>query len=200
MRPDSGQRRLAEPVGTDIMPARRFVMTSKQFYDWQTVGGTGDVMRLIMVLEKLDLPWCMIGGLAVNHWAAEPMVTQDVDIVIALDQVEAAVKALEDAGFISKRFAWSINLTGESKVSVQISTEEMYREFPSRSIPADIHGILMRVASLEDTLAGKLSAYADAQRRASKRQKDLADIARLLESHPSLQSRIPAEILARING
>ena len=78
-----------------------------------------------------------------------------------------------------------------SKASIQISTDEMYREFPSCSIPAGIHGILTRVASLEDTLADKLGAYADARRRASKRQKDLADIARLMESHPSLQSRIP---------
>ena len=173
-------------------------MTGKQFYDWQTVGGADDVMRLIAVLEKLDLPWCMIGGLAVNHWAAEPMVTQDVDIVIAMDRVEAAVKALEEANFVAKRFAWSINLTGDSTVSIQISTAEMYRDFPARAVPADIHGILMRVASLEDTLAGKLSAYADRERRASKRQKDLADIARLLESHPELRSRVPAEILARI--
>lgn len=39
----------------------------------------------------------------------------------------------------------------------QISTDEMYREFPARGVPADIHGILMRVASLEDTLTGKLA-------------------------------------------
>ena len=175
-------------------------MTNKQFYDWQTVGGAGDVMRLVAVLEKLDLPWCMIGGLAVNHWAEEPMVTQDVDIVIAMDQVDAAVKALEEAGFKSKRFDWSVNLTGESKVSIQISTEDMYREFPARSVPADIHGILMRVAALEDTMAGKLSAYSDPQRRASKRQKDLADIARLIESHPALRAKVPEAILKRLEG
>ena len=29
------------------------------------------------MLERLDVPWCAIGGLAVNHWA--PVVTADVD-------------------------------------------------------------------------------------------------------------------------
>ena len=68
----------------------------------------------------------------------------------------------------------------------QLSTEAFYTEFPSRSIPADIHGILMRVASLEDTLRGKVEAWRDSERRQSKRLKDLADIARLVESHPHL--------------
>ena len=37
-------------------------MTKKQFYDWQTEGGTDDVMRLIDVLERADVSWCAIGG------------------------------------------------------------------------------------------------------------------------------------------
>jgi hypothetical protein len=53
-------------------------VTAKQFYDWQTAGGTDDVMRLVDCLERADIPWCAIGGVAVNHWADEPMVTQDV--------------------------------------------------------------------------------------------------------------------------
>jgi hypothetical protein len=38
----------------------------------------------------------------------------------------------------------------------------------------------------------------DDQRRPSKRQKDLADIARLIESYPYLRQRIPTELLARL--
>jgi hypothetical protein len=173
-------------------------MTMRQFYDWQTAGGGDDVSLLVATLEKLQIQWCMIGGLAVNHWAEEPMATADVDIVIALERVDDAVKALSEAGFVSERFKWSINLKGHSKVSVQISTKKFCREFPSRAVPADIHGILMRVASREDTLSGKLQAYADTQRRSSKRQKDLLDIARLIESHPELRARVPADVLARL--
>jgi hypothetical protein len=44
-------------------------MMAKQFYDWQTSGGTDDVMRLVDCLERADVMWCAIGGVAVNHWA-----------------------------------------------------------------------------------------------------------------------------------
>ncbi len=43
----------------------------------------------------------------------------------------------------------------------------------------------------EDVLAGKIWAYSDDQRRKSKRQKDLADIMRLVETHPNLAQRLP---------
>jgi hypothetical protein len=122
------------------------------------------------------------------------MVTQDVDIVIVSGSVENAVKLLEQAGFKAERFGWSINLKGCSKVGVQISTEKFYEEFPGRSVPADIHGILMRVASLEDTLKGKIEAWKDAERRQSKKIKDLGDIARLVESHPRLWGMLGGEL------
>jgi hypothetical protein len=44
-------------------------MTAKRFYDWQTAGGTVDVMRLVNCLERADILWCAIGGVAVSHWA-----------------------------------------------------------------------------------------------------------------------------------
>jgi len=103
----------------------------RQFYDWQTAGGGDDVSRLVATLERGEIAWCMIGGLAVNHWAREPMATADVDVVIAAGQVAAAVKALRKAGFTAKKFAWSVNLKGRSQVTVQISTEEFYRIFPA---------------------------------------------------------------------
>lgn len=161
-------------------------MTPKKFFDWQTAGGTDDVMRLVDGLERADLAWCAIGGVAVNHWAAETMVTQDVDFVVAAEAVDLAIKILEAAGFKAERFPWSVNFQGRSKVRIQLSTEDFYRDFPSRSVPADIHGILMRVASLEDTLRGKIKAWRDPERRQSKKLKDLGDIARLVESHPHL--------------
>ena len=110
----------------------------------------------------------------------------------------ATVKALRTAGFVARTFPWSVNLKGRSAVSVQISTEEVYREFPARSVPADIHGILMRVASLPDTLRGKILAWQDPERRASKRQKDLLDIMRLVEAHPKLRKLLPADLAKRI--
>ena len=122
------------------------------------------------------------------------MVTQDVDLVVAAESVEEAVKLLEEAGFTSERFTWSVNFHGRSRVSIQLSTEDFYRDFPSRSVPADIHGILMRVASLEDTLRGKIRAWKDTECRQSKKLKDLGDIARLVESHPHLWETLDPDL------
>lgn len=169
-------------------------MTAKQFYDWQTSGGTDDVMRLVDCLERSEISWCAIGGVAVNHWAEEPMVTQDVDFVVATDAIERTVALLEDAGFKAERHPWSVNFKGRSKVSLQLSTEDFYKDFPARAVPADVHGILLRVASLEDTLKGKMEAWADTERRQSKRIKDLGDIARLTESHPHLWDLLTDEL------
>ena len=173
-------------------------MTPKQFFDWQTSGGTNDVMRLVDCLERADIPWCAIGGVAVNHWAEEPIATQDVDFVVNADDVERAINLLEDSGFQAERFAWSINFKGQSAVSAQMSIEDFYREYPSRAIPADVHGILLRVASLEDTLRGKIKAWSDSERRQSKRIKDLADIVRLVESHPHLWEKLTDDLKRQV--
>ena len=169
-------------------------MTAKQFYDWQTQGGTDDVMRVVDLLERADIQWCAIGGVAVNHWAQQPMVTRDVDLVVVSESIDQTVELLESAGFKSERFAWSINFTGQSAVSIQLSTESFYEVFPARAVAADVHGILMRVASLEDTLQGKIKAWSAPERRQSKRFKNLADIARLVEAYPELWNALPAEL------
>lgn len=174
-------------------------MTDKRFYDWQTAGGTDDVMRFVACLERADIPWCAIGGVAVNHWAEEPMVTRDVDFVVAVEAIDKTVELLEADGFLPTRFDWSINFKGTSRVSIQLSTEELYYSFPSRSVAADVHGILLRVASLEDTLMGKIAAWRDPRRRQSKRVKDLGDIIRLVESHPQLWCNLPDELKQQVD-
>ena len=191
-------------------------MTAKQFYDWQTSGGTDDVMRLVDCLERADIAWCAIGGVAVNHWAQEPMVTRDVDFVVAADAIARAVSLLEGAGFRSERFerchceepfcgdeaislsAQPINFKGRSGVVLQLTTEEFYRDFPSRAVPADVHGILLRVASLDDTLRGKMKAWSEPARRQSKRIKDLADIVRLVETHPHLWHALTEDLKRQV--
>ena len=174
-------------------------MTAKQFYDWQTSGGTDDVMRLVDCLERADIAWCAIGGVAVNHWAKQPMVTQDVDFVVETKAIERVVSLLKEAGFRCEKFDWSVNFKGHSAISIQLSTEDFYRDFPSRAIAADVHGILLRVASLEDTLKGKMRAYSEPERRQSKRIKDLADIARMIEAHPHLWDMLTDDLKQQVN-
>jgi len=58
--------------------------------------------------------------------------------------------------------------------------------------------VTLPVAGLEDVLQGRVWAAQDPAPRPSKRQKDLADISRLLETYPQLRARVPAEVLARL--
>ncbi len=173
-------------------------MNSREFFDWQTLGGGNDVERLISVLATANIRWCMIGGLAVNHWAIEPMATADVDIVIGASDVDRAVQALVATGFTAETCPWSINLRGQSKVSVQISTDSLYQNFTNSAVLANVHGINMPVASLENTLVGKVAAWRDHRRRPSKRQKDFLDIMRLTEAHPYLIATLPDDIAAEL--
>lgn len=156
------------------------------------------MMRLVDALERADVAWCAIGGVAVNHWAEEPMVTQDVDFAVAAEDVERVVGVLTEVGFEHEDFKWSVNFKGKSKVSIQLSTEELYLKFPERSVAADVHGILMRVASVEDTLKGKTLAWNDKTRRQSKRAKDFTDIVRIIESHPRLWDTLAPELQEQI--
>jgi hypothetical protein len=66
-------------------------------------------------------------------------------------------------------------------------------------VEAEVLGIRVRVASLEDVTQGKLWAYGDPRRRLSKRKKDELDLIRLAEAHPELESAYPGELREQID-
>lgn len=85
-------------------------------------------------------------------------------------------------------------------LSIQLTTADEYVDYPpKRAVAADVHGILLRVACLRDTLEGKILAWSDRSRRQSKRAKDFADIVRLVEAHPALWSELPEELKSQID-
>jgi hypothetical protein len=86
----------------------------------------------------------------------------------------------------------------DSELRVQFQLDPRYAAFVPRREMRQVLGHELPVARLEDVLAGKVWAASDATRRPSKRQKDLADIARILERFPQLESAVPPEIRARL--
>ena len=86
-----------------------------------------------------------------------------------------------------------------SDLRVQIQTDPRYATFVDRATEREVLGLRLPVARVEDVLQGKLWAVLDPARRASKRQKDLADIARLLEAYPDLRDQVPSEVLAKLS-
>jgi hypothetical protein len=128
----------------------------------------------------------------------EPVVTLDLDLVLAAPDL-ARVEPLLPSAFSVERFEHSVNLarTG-SDLRVQLQTDPRYGAFVARAVRTKVLGVELPVARVEDVLQGKVWAALDPTRRASKRQKDLADIARILESRPALRASVPAQILERL--
>lgn len=156
------------------------------------------IEEIIGLFEEEDIRYCVIGGQAVNYYV-EPLVSLDLDLVVATDQIET-VEELLARRFTVRRFPHSINVDpDQSDLRVQIQTDPRYTEFVGHAGRGEVLGVEMFVAAIQDVLRGKVWAAQDPSRRASKRQKDLADIARLVEENPSLRQSVPQEILQKID-
>ena len=153
--------------------------------------------RTLQVLEEADARYCVIGGQAVNAYA-EPVVSLDLDLALAPGELER-LGALLGPPIRVERFAHSVNLSAPgSDLRIQLQVDPRYEEFPARAEVREVLGHRLPVARLEDVLRGKVWAASDLSRRASKRQKDLADIARLIEEHPEVRELVPQPILERL--
>jgi hypothetical protein len=171
-------------------------MTDKKFLN-SLANGKSDVIQLFLnLLEKLKLDYCVIGGLAVNAYA-EPVASLDLDLVLSIGDIEKLLKQFEVSKekFSVKKITHSLNLEHpDSDLRIQIQTDEIYQPFIKNGTIKKVLGYEMKVASIEDLLKGKIWAYSDEERRKSKRQKDLADIMRLVETHPNLSKLLPEKI------
>jgi len=176
-------------------------MTNKKFLNSLT-NGKSDVIQLFLdQLELLNIDYCVIGGLAVNAYS-EPVVSLDLDLVLAIKDIEKFLVQVTPPNekFSVTKFKHSINLQHpDSDLRIQIQTDEVYQAFIVNSSMRNVLGYKMNVAKLEDLLNGKIWAYSDKERRKSKRQKDLADIMRLVETHPHLKDLLPDNIKSLID-
>lgn len=172
-------------------------MRAGEFYRAVTMDRSDLLERLLSLFEREGVRYCIIGGLAVNAYV-EPVVTLDLDVAIASEQFDKTI-ALLGAEFDIEHFPHSINVSAQgSSLRVQIQKDSRYSEFVQRASPRTVLDHALPVAAVQDVLQGKIWAASDEQRRASKRQKDLADIARLVEAYPELRSRVPESLLRKL--
>ena len=168
-------------------------MTGKEFLNSLANGSVDIIQQFLDLLDELKIDYCIIGGLAVNAYA-DPVASLDLDLAITLDETDKLLK-LVDKLYTIEKYPHSINLNHPlSDLRIQLQTDERYQDFISRAIEKKVLGYIMKVAALEDVLHGKIWDYLDEERRKSKRQKDLADIMRLVETHPNLNSLLPEKI------
>ncbi len=172
-------------------------MQALEYWKTVTTDHAGFLDSIVALLSESGLRYCVIGGQGVNAYV-EPVVSLDLDIAVATEDLADAESLLRERYKVT-RFAHSINVSlSGSDLRVQLQTDPRYAPFVERASVREVLGLRLPVAAVEDVLQGKVWAAQDSKRRPSKRQKDLADISRLLEAHPELRGRVPQDVLARL--
>ena len=173
-------------------------MTKKDFLNKIANGKDDFLQRFIDILKKERVKFCAIGGLAVNAYA-EPVVSLDLDVVIVSEKLNSLISQLKKR-FKIETFENSINVSEKkSDLRIQIQTDERYQDFIARAKVKDVLDYRIPVATIEDVFQGKIWAASDKTRRPSKRQKDLADILRLIEKKSKLAQLLPQELKKQLN-
>lgn len=164
-------------------------MTQKDFFKKITNGSSDPLQFFLDLLKKQRVDFCVIGGLAVNAYA-EPVVSLDLDVIIITDKIQSVLGQAKKIKI--EKFSHSINLTSKnSDLRIQIQTDHRYQGFLKNAKIKNVLGYRLPVARIEDVFQGKVWAASDHTRRPSKRQKDLADILRLMEVKPQLKKLLP---------
>jgi len=172
-------------------------MTQREFVRRVTNGKKDLLQEFVSLLHKKRIPFCIIGGLAVNAYA-EPVVSLDLDVVVVADRLKDLLTML-NGEYKVKKYQDRINISSPfSDLRVQMQLDSRYQEFFKRAAMKDVLGYRLPVAAIEDVLRGKIWTAQDGTRRPSKRQKDLADILRLVEKRKSLISPIPVSLKRKL--
>jgi len=169
-------------------------MIAKEFFR-RISNSKGDVIQELQdMLEAGKIPYCVIGGLGVNAYA-EPVLTLDCDIVIASDRIKEILPEFEKKGYRMAESEHSINLyPKDSDLRIRFQTDEDLQSVIPGAQVKDVIGYKLPAADIRDLFAAKLKAAQAPDRRPSKREKDYADLLRLIEVKDELKELLPDEI------
>lgn len=155
------------------------------------------LQRFLAMLEENAIRYCVIGGVGVNAYA-EPLITLDLDLVVAADQLDR-VRELAAGSFKTREFPYSFNVYDpDSKLQVQIQLRPEMAPLVSRAQVRSVLDLQIPVAAPDDLLRAKVEAAIEPTRRPSKRGKDFIDIARLVAVFPELRPLVPESIWPRV--
>jgi hypothetical protein len=163
------------------------------------------LLRATAALEKVGVPYAVIGGNAVAGWVSrvdESAVrnTQDVDLLLRRADLDAATKALASAGFIRRHVAGiELFLDGpqakeRDAVHVIFAGEKVRPEylFPAPDVADSERPGDYRLLNLEPLVRMKLTSF----RR--KDQMQVIDLIQVGLIDASWCSRLPPELSARL--
>lgn len=148
------------------------------------------LVEVARTLAAEQVPYALIGGVAVQIWSAEPRTTLDIDIaVLSYDSLPR--EALARAGFaLEARFEHSENWKGPDGTPVQFTDDATLAAAVRGAEVRSLADVVLRVAPVLELVRAKLRASEDPARRRSKRLMDLADACGLAEQHPEVLSRL----------
>ncbi|HUJ24122.1 MAG TPA: nucleotidyl transferase AbiEii/AbiGii toxin family protein [Bryobacteraceae bacterium] len=138
------------------------------------------LLEAVGVLDRIGIPYMLIGGLAVSLWG-EPRSTLDVDITVWVDPGELGRAVSELSKILHPTPSDPLAFVQQTRVLPAMSSQKLKIDIIFASLPEEqrmierarpkrINGQTVMVASVEDLLFMKL---------ASERSKDIED-ARLL--------------------
>jgi hypothetical protein len=148
------------------------------------------LLALARIFAETEVPYAIIGGIALQVHQAEPRTTLDIDVAVVTYGMLPRTQ-LEAAGFTcTGRFSHSENWVGPEGTPVQFTDDPALAEAITRAEEIELEDVRLRVVSRADLLHEKLRAASDPARRRSKRLQDLADVQALLESTPALDQEL----------
>jgi hypothetical protein len=163
-------------------------MKALSFWKAVTLDKSNLLEEVFALLQDNEVRFCVIGGQAVNAYV-EPLVSLDLDLVVAVDQIGRVDKIMREH-FQVESFPRSLNISSSgSNLRVQFQTDPRYNDFIERASIRDVLGLQLPVASIEDVLAAQVWTGS---------RRSLLDIERLLEGYPALKTRVPEEILSQL--
>lgn len=165
------------------------------------------VRRVASALERHEVPYEVIGGLAVAAWVSrvDPEAvrgTRDVDLVIRRSDLDRARIALEEAGFLFRKVMGISMFLDREKPRVRGGVHLLFEKekvrgeyaYPVPALaedpPRSAQGF--RIAPLESLVLMKLTSF---------RRKDQVHLEDLLEVGlitPEIEERLPADLRERL--
>jgi hypothetical protein len=151
---------------------------------------------LARVLDSANVPYAIIGGVAVQVHHPDPRTTLDIDVAV-LSRDTIPREALTAAGFKpTGAFEHSENWVAENGTPVQFTADPDLASAVHAADEIPLDDVTLRVIRVADLVHQKLRAGSDPARRRSKRLSDLVDAQGLLETFPGLRVDLTPEELA----
>jgi hypothetical protein len=168
-----------EVAGIAAGPARdRVLIAARQGGPMEPPDQLAALLDLVRALTAAEVPYALIGGIAVGIQSASPRATDDIDVAAATAVPrERVVSSLESAGFTTRgSFEHSVNFRHPGGEPVQVAFDPFFDAMIDRAEDVEVAGVIVRVVTKADLIATKERAARDPARRKSKALRDQADI------------------------